>query len=44
MTGSDIEGMSPKLFWPETPRVSAAWSGIEPNVDTGGGYKIGDAV
>ena len=44
MAESDIEGTSPKLFWPEAPSVSASWSGIEPNVDTDGGYKIGDAV
>ena len=40
MAGSDFEGTSPKSFWREYPSVSAAWSGNEPNVDTGGGYKI----
>ena len=44
MAGLDFEGTSPKIFWPETPSVAPAWSGIEPNVDSGGGYKMGDAM
>ena len=44
VTGSDFEGTSPKLFWPErNSGILAARCRIEPDVDPGGGDKVGDA-
>ena len=39
-----LRGDVAEVIFAGNPSVSAARSGIETNVDTGGGYKIGDAV
>ena len=44
VAGSDFEGTSPKLFWPENISVFAAWCGIKSDADPGVSDQIGDAL
>ena len=43
VAGSDFEGTSPKLFWPDSD-ICLAGSGAKKDVDPGGGNKVGDAL
>ena len=43
VVGSDFEGTSPKLFWRNSD-IFIAGSVAEPDVNPGGGDKVGDAL